>query len=354
MSENSENSRRVEAARLKAFIKTAYLAAGLPNGDADTAADVMTEIDLLGGSGHGVFRLPQYIRRIKAGGINVTPNIHLEHETDSTALVNGDNCVGSLAVHRATEVAMEKAEKMGVGWAGVKMGNHAGTASVYARMAMEKDMIGIYSAVGSANHLPPWGGIEMLLSTNPIAIAVPAMDEPPVVLDMATTVAAYGKVKTAAQRGEQMPVGWMVDNQGNPMTDPTKSKEGFLVPVGEYKGYGMALVLGLLAGTLNGAAMGREVVDFNADDETVTNTGQFICAISLKAFGDVDEFKRQVDELARTLRASPTMPGFDSVRLPGENSQGIHDNFTKNGIIVHAELIKALDTLAQDLDINPL
>ncbi|MGY9016388.1 MAG: Ldh family oxidoreductase, partial [Rhodospirillales bacterium] len=125
-------------------------------------------------------------------------------------------------------------------------------------------MIGIYSAVGSANHLPPWGGIEMLLSTNPIAIAVPAMDEPPVVLDMATTVAAYGKVKTAAQRGEQMPVGWMVDDQGQPLTDPTKSNEGFLVPVGEYKGYGMALVLGLLAGTLNGAAMGREVVDFNA------------------------------------------------------------------------------------------
>ena len=247
MSDNSASPRRVDAAKLKAFIKTAYLAVGLPDGDADIAANVMTEIDLLGGSGHGVFRLPQYIRRIKAGGINVTPNIHLEHETNATAVVNGDNCVGSLAIHRATEVAMEKADKMGVGWVGVKMGNHAGTASVYARMPMKKDMIGIYSAVGSANHLPPWGGIEMLLSTNPIAIAVPAMDEPPVVLDMATTVAAYGKVKTAAQRGEKMPVGWMVDNQGNPMTDPTKSKEGFLVPVGEYKGYGMSLVLGLLA-----------------------------------------------------------------------------------------------------------
>lgn len=346
--------RRVEAASLKAFIKTAYIAAGLPDGDADTAADVMIEIDLLGGSGHGVFRLPQYIRRIKAGGINVTPNIRLEHETDSTAVVNGDNCVGSLAVHRATQVAMDKAEKMGAAWVGVTNGNHAGTASVYARMPMARDMIGIYSAVGSANHLPPWGGIEMLLSTNPLAIAVPAMEEPAVVLDMATTVAAYGKVKTAAQRGEEIPVGWMVDNQGQPLTDPTRSNEGFLIPVGEYKGYGMALVLGLLAGTLNGAAMGREVVDFNADDESITNTGQFICAVSLKSFGDVDDFKRQVDELARSLRASPTLPGFDSVRLPGDNSQALHDDFSVNGIPVHDELIKALDTLAQDLDISSL
>jgi len=120
-------------------------------------------------------------------------------------------------------------------------------------------------AVGSANHLPPWGGLDMLLSTNPLAVAVPAGEEPPIVLDMATTVAAYGKVKTKAQRGEQMPLGWMMDRLGKPLTDPKRANEGFLLPIGEYKGYGLALVIGLLSGTLNGAAMGRNVVDFNAD-----------------------------------------------------------------------------------------
>ena len=183
-------------------------------------------------------------------------------------------------------------------------------------------MIGLYIAVGSANHLPPWGGVEMLLSTNPIAVAIPAMEEPPIVLDMATTVAAYGKVKTAAQRGEQMPEGWMIDRDGKPLTDPTKANEGFLLPIGGYKGYGLALIFGLLAGTLNGAAMGRDVVDFNADDETPTNTGQAILAISLRAFGDPNVIKRQVDEVARTMRSSPLLPGADAIRVPGEVSHG--------------------------------
>ena len=133
-------------------------------------------------------------------------------------------------------------------------------------------MIGIYLAVGSANHMPPWGGVELLLSTNPIAFAIPAFEEPPIVLDIATSVAAYGKVKTKAQRGEVMPEGWMIDSFGKPLTDPKRAEEGFLLPIGGYKGYGLALGFGLLAGTLNDAAFGRDVIDFNKDDTTPTNT----------------------------------------------------------------------------------
>ena len=143
------------------------------------------------------------------------------------------------------------------------MSNHAGPASLYARMPAAHDMVGMYFAVGNANHLPPWGGLDMLLSTNPIAVAVPAQREPHVVLDMATTVAAYGKVKAKAQRGETMPEGWMIDRDGQPLTDPRRAEEGFLLPIGGYKGYGLALIVGLLAGTLNGAAMGQDVIDFN-------------------------------------------------------------------------------------------
>lgn len=215
----------------------------------------MVLADLRGSDGHGIFRLPQYVRRIKAGGTNLRPNIRVVQETDATALVDGDNGMGHLVMQFAAQVAIEKAQRGGIAWAGVRQSNHAGPAALYAMMPLARDMIGIYIAVGSANHMPPWGGTELLLSTNPIAFAIPALAEPPIVLDIATSVTAFGKVKTKAQRGEPMPEGWMIDAQGNPLTDPKRAEEGFLLPIGGYKGCGLALVFGLLAGTLNGAAL---------------------------------------------------------------------------------------------------
>jgi LDH2 family malate/lactate/ureidoglycolate dehydrogenase len=221
-------------------------------------------------------------------------------------------------------------------------------------MPMAHDMIGLYFAVGNANHLPPWGGLDMLLSTNPIAVAVPAGDEPPVVLDMATTVAAYGKVKAKAQRGEMMPVGWMIDRLGQPLTDPKRAEEGFLMPIGGYKGYGLALIVGLLAGTLNGAAMGKEVIDFNHDDTSTTNTGQAIMAIDLSAFGDVAQFKARVDQLVRDLRASERMPGVERIWLPGEQSHEKRAANERDGIALPAALRKQLDAFALEMGLPTL
>jgi len=343
--------RRFPAADLRAFISRAFQAVGVPPDDADTIARLMTEIDLRGGDGHGIFRLAQYIRRIRAGGINVSPDIRVVRESPATAIVDGDNCVGHLAVHRAAQIAMDKAAACGIGWVGTRNSNHAGAASVYAMMPLAREMIGLYSAVGSANHLPPWGGIEMLLSTNPIAVAIPTAEEPPVVLDMATTVAAYGKVKTAAQRGETMPEGWMIDRKGNPLVDPKRADEGFLLPIGGYKGYGLALIFGLLAGTLNGAAMGRDVVDFNKDDTTPTNTGQFVAAIDVKVFAELDVFKRDADLVVREMRSSDLLPGFDRIRVPGEGSHAVFDQRSRQGIPVPDELLQVLQSLAGDLAI---
>src|SRR6187455_940958 len=281
----SEQTRRISATALQAFIARAFEAVGVSTAEAKVIAELMTRADVNGADGHGVFRLPQYIRRIKGGAVNLKPNIRVEREAAGMALVDGDNGMGHLVMRFATEKAIAKAKTAGVAWVGVKWSNHAGPASLYAAMPLEHDMVGLYLAVGNANHLPAWGGLDMLLSTNPIAVAVPAGEETPIVLDMATTVAAYGKVKTKAQRGETMPVGWMMDRQGRPLTDPRRANEGFLLPIGDYKGYGLALLIGLLAGTLNGAAMGKDVVDFNADDTTPTNTGHAIVAISVDAFG---------------------------------------------------------------------
>jgi LDH2 family malate/lactate/ureidoglycolate dehydrogenase len=215
-------------------------------------------------------------------------------------------------------------------------------------------MIGLYVAVGNANHLPPWGGTEMLLSTNPIAIAVPAATRPPLVLDMATTVAAYGKVKTKAQRGETMPEGWMIDREGAPLTDPKRADEGFLLPIGGYKGYGLGLMFGILAGILNGAAFGRDTIDFNADDETITNTGQFVVAIDIAAFMDLDTFKRQIDVVWDTMKSSPLLPGFDQIRLPGERTDQIEQENREKGVPIHPSLAPALAKLAEELGIEPL
>jgi L-2-hydroxycarboxylate dehydrogenase (NAD+) len=344
--------------RLKAFIQEALTKLGLPEADAATVAALMAEADLQGSDGHGVTRLPQYARRIRAGGFNVRPDIRVSHEHISTAVVNGDNGMGHLVMKRAAEIAIEKARTSGIAWVNSQYSNHAGPASLYATMPLAHDMIGLYFAVGNANHLPPWGGLDMLLSTNPIAAAIPAGDEKPIVLDMATTVAAYGKVKTKALRGETMPEGWMIDRKGKPLTDPKRAEEGMLLPLGGmeagYKGYGLAMVIGLLAGTLGGAAMGRDVIDFNHDDDSVTNTGQAVAAINVAAFGDVATFKKNVDNLIRDLRNSQRMPGVDRIFVPGERSHATRATRTRDGIPIARALMRTLDQLAGELGIAKL
>jgi len=339
---------------LREFIARCLRATGMPDADAATVARLMAEADLQGSDGHGVIRLAPYVRRIRNGGINLRPDIRVAQERAATALLDGDNAMGHLVMSRAAELAIDKARRCGIGWVGSRLSNHAGPASLYARMPLAAGMIGLYFAVGNANHLPPWGGLEMLLSTNPIAAAVPAGDEPPIVLDMATTVAAYGKVKAKAQRGEAMPEGWMIDRQGRPLTDPRRADEGFLLPIGGYKGYGLALLVGLLAGTLNGAAMGRQVIDFNKDETSITNTGQAVVAIDPAAFGDPARFRAAVDTLVRDLRGSEKMPGHERIWLPGEHSHERRLAHARDGIPMPPALIAALAKLAAELGVAPL
>jgi L-2-hydroxycarboxylate dehydrogenase (NAD+) len=350
----SSDSVRVSHEQLRLFIARAFEAEGLPASDAMQIATLMAEADLQGSDGHGVIRLAPYIKRIQQGGINKQPNIRVIHERAASAVIHGDNAMGHLVVSKAVDLAIEKAKTAGVAWVGCRYSNHAGPASLYARKPLEHDMLGLYFAVGNANHLPPWGGMDMLLSTNPIAAGIPAGDEPPVVLDMATTVAAYGKVKVKAKRGEMMPEGWMIDRQGKPLTDPKRADEGFLLPIGEHKGYGLALIVGLLAGTLSGAAMGKDVIDFNADFKSTTNTGQAILVIDLSAFGDPADFKSRVDTLVRDIRDSARLPGVDRIWLPGEQSHGKRQRYAEQGIPVPLAVKKDLDALSEQLRIAPL
>jgi L-2-hydroxycarboxylate dehydrogenase (NAD+) len=336
------------------FIANALQANQVPAADAALVAQLMIKSDMVGADGHGIFRLPAYIKRIRAGGINLNPNIHIEREQGATALINGDNALGHLVMNRAIEIAIEKVKKHSVCWVGSHFGNHSGAASVYVRKLAERGYIGIYMAVGNANHMAPWGGIDLLLSTNPIAIAVPAGGHPIVLLDIATTVAAYGKVKVAAQKGESIPDTWMIDRNGQPITDPQKSGEGSLLPIGGYKGYGLALMIGLLAGTLNNAAVGKDTIDFNAHHDLITNTGQTIIAVDPSAFGDRERFVERVITLVNDLKASSRLPGVNQIRVPGDGSAKVMAERMKRGIPISPELKEALNQCAKECGVAVL
>jgi L-2-hydroxycarboxylate dehydrogenase (NAD+) len=351
----ADAAQRVPAAAIASFIADALRTLGFAEQDAGTVAELMTEADLTGADAHGVFRLPSYVKRIKAGGTNPRPNIQVTRNAPAAALVDGDNGMGHLVMARAAETAIEIARETGFAWVGARMSNHAGAAGVYAALPLAHGMVGIYSVVASANHMAVWGGVEMLLGTTPLAVAIPAGEEAPVVLDIATSVVSYGTIKTHLLQGRELPEGWMVDRaDGKPLTDPKKSAQGLLLPIGGYKGSGLSLVLGLLAGPLNGAVFGRDVVDFNADQTTVTNTGHFILAFDVAQFTPLDTFKSEIDRHLRDLRESKVLPGFDAIRLPGEHRRQRRDDRARNGVPLVAELLTQLDALAADLSVQPL
>jgi LDH2 family malate/lactate/ureidoglycolate dehydrogenase len=346
---------RYPARAIVGLLTDSFVKLGLPAVDAAKCAELMCEADLTGADAHGVFRLPLYTRRIRGGAINLKPAITVERTAPATALVDGDNGMGHLVMAKAAETAIALARESGIGWVGARRSNHAGAAGVYAAMPIPHDMVGIYGVVASANHMGVWGGVDLLLGTNPIAFGIPAGEEAPVVLDIATSVVSYGTVKSHALQGKAMPQGWMVNKaDASPLTDPKRSADGVLLPIGGYKGSGLALVLGLLAGPLNGAAFGRDLFDFNFNDTDECNTGHFIVALDIARFSTVPQFKAEMDRHLRDLRSSKRLPGFDAVRLPGQERRARRDDRTRNGVPMPPELIAQLDTLAVELGVKRL
>ena len=348
MTDKDQLPRRFKAKALVDFTERVLTAAGLPQLDAESVAKHIMQADEIGSDSHGIFRLPQYVDDIRSGRIKTHPTLRILTETNATAVVNGDQGFGHLTLKTATDLAITKAAEQGAAWVGVNHGNLAGPGAIWVREILSHDMIGIYGAVGGNNLVPPWGGSERLLGSNPLAIGVPGGEEPPLVLDMATTVASNGSIQLKAQQGESMPEGWMIDPDGNPLTDPTKSKEGFLLPIGDYKGFGLAMMVGLLGGVLNGAAMGRDVTQEHP------NIGQFIAAVSVESFGDVETFKRNVDTVARDMRDSGKLPGVEDVRLPGDASEVKRLGRIINGIPVAEGLLEGLNKVAEDLKVERL
>jgi len=335
--------------RLKSFVVEILVRLDVLPEHAEIAARRLIDADLRGRNGHGLIRIPQYVARIEAGGINLRPEIQLLRETPVSGLVDGDNGLGQVVMTMATETAIEKAIRSGMAWVGTVHSNHAGAAGIYTALALEQDLIGIYMAVASANVMPPWGGSERLLGTNPISIAIPAGDETPLQIDIATTVASHGTIKVVAQAGESMPEGWVIDSEGNPITDPRKADDGFLMPIGGYKGSGLNMAIGLLAGVLNDAAFGAEVIDHRAVLDRPANTGQAILVMRPDLFRDLQEFKSAMDNHLRQMRESGP-PG--AVHIPGDGAVRLEAEQRSLGVEISPTLLGELRGLADRFELH--
>lgn len=351
----AQDTRRFPAATLRAFLTDALRACALSDADAATVADAMLEADLTGSDAHGIFRLAGYVRQLKRGAINPRAGIRLLERSPATALIDGDHGMGHLVMTHAANLAVELARATGVGWVGARRSNHAGAGATYASIPLRHDMVGIYGAASSVNHMAPWGGSEPLLGTNPIAVAIPAGSEPPVVLDIATSLASNGAIRTHELEGKPMPQDWVQNRKdGSPITDPRRISEGTYLPMGGYKGSGLSIVIGLLAGPLNRAAFGRDIRDFAAPAGSEGNVGQFVIALDIARFVPLDAFKAEIDRHIRDLVASRRLPGGDGIRVPGMGRAARRTEREKNGVPLHATILAQVDELAKSLDIAPL
>jgi LDH2 family malate/lactate/ureidoglycolate dehydrogenase len=344
----------IPLAHMLAFATEVFRACGLTDADAAIVADALVEADLTGSDAHGMFRLAQYARALREGRVNPRPDLRLIRGGPATAVVDGDNGMGHLVMTFAAEQAVAIARETGVAWVGSRNSNHAGAAGVYAAIPLAHRMIGIYGAASSANHMAPWGGAEPLMGTNPIAVAIPAGEEAPIILDIATSVASFGTVREHALQGLPIPEGWVIDRAGMPITDARRATQGTLLPIGSHKGSGLSLMIGILAGVLNGAAFGRDVRDFRTDATRAGNTGQFVIALDVARFMPLATFTAEIDRHARDFRASTPLPGIDAVRLPGEERRRRRHERSRSGIAFPPPLMQQLDELAATLKLAPL
>lgn len=346
------------AAVLRAFCERTFQHFGVPADDARVAADVLLRADLRGIDSHGVARLVTYVDMLELGRINPKPKPFVVRETPSTATYDGDNGLGLVVGPKANALAMEKAKACGSGWVSVRNTNHYGIAGWYVLEALKHDLIG-WAMTNSTKLVAPLWGAERMLGTNPIAIAFPGKEEPPIVIDLATCAAAYGKIEIAKRRGEPVPSGWAIDKSGAVTTDPQGMIDGgALLPLGSdrehggHKGYALALMVDVLSAVLSGANWGPFTPPFALRQEVPARSvgkgiGHFFGALRIDGFVDPDEFKRQIDDLVRTFRATKPAPGTEGPLLPGDPERACVTDRAKHGIPLVLPVVRDLESVAR-------
>jgi L-2-hydroxycarboxylate dehydrogenase (NAD+) len=332
--------------------------AGLPAADAELAADVLLAADLRGIDSHGVARLRGYVDALRTGQVNPAPELRVVRETLTTATVDGDNGLGLVVGPRANEMAMDKALDAGSGWVAVRNTNHFGIAGYYVLQALERDLVG-WAMTNSSALVAPLFGVGRMLGTNPLAIAFPGHEEPPIVIDFATSAVSFGKIEIARRQGIPIPEGWAIDVRGRPATDPQAVYDGgALLPVGStrelggHKGYALAMMVDVLSGVLSGANWGPFAPAFAIEQQPAGSVGDgighFFGALRIDGFIDPDEFKRQVDHLVRTFRATPPAPGTGGPLIPGDPEREAEILRRRDGIPLIPPVAADLEALAAE------
>ncbi|MEM6643753.1 MAG: Ldh family oxidoreductase [Bacteroidota bacterium] len=353
----------VSANELKRFTQDIFCKIGCPEEEAGQAADVLVSADLRGVDSHGVARLSGYIRLHEKKRLNAAPNISVLHETPSTAVIDGDLGLGLVVGPAAMKIAIEKAKKVGTGWVSVQNSNHYGIAGYHAMMALKEDCIGI-SLTNASPLVSPTFSKERLLGTNPIAVAIPAKEQPPFVLDMATTTAANGKLEVLQRKGLSAPSGWLQDSKGNITTDAKGLIHGGAMrPLGgdrahgSHKGYALGAVVDILSAVLSGANYGPWVPPFVAFIDPAPNPvgkglGHFFGAMRIDAFREADEFKSHMDNWITRFRDSDSINDESKVLIPGDPERLMTEKRLKEGIDLIAPVVQELRKLSDQLGVR--
>jgi L-2-hydroxycarboxylate dehydrogenase (NAD+) len=343
---------------LREFSTRVFLHFGTPQEDAAQAADVLASADLRGIDSHGVARLYSYVGMLSEGHINPKPRISTVRSTQSTATIDGDNGLGLVVGPQANRIAMDMAAKVGSGWVSVRNTNHFGIAGYYVLQALERDLIG-WAMTNSTSLVTPLWGMERMLGTNPIAIAFPGKEEPPIVIDMATCAAAFGKIEMARRRGKAIPSGWGIDSEGRATTNPDDTVNGgALLPLGSdrerggHKGYALAVMVDVLSAVLSGANWGPFAPPFalrlKIPGRSVgKGIGHFFGAMRIDGFMDPDSFKRQIDEYIRVFRATKPAPGTSGPLIPGDPERQAEKWRRENGVPLILPIIEDLRDISR-------
>lgn len=343
---------------LREFSTRIFLHFGVPPQDAAQAADVLASADLRGIDSHGVARLYSYYGMLSEGHINPRAKIAMIRSTPSTATVDGDNGLGLVVGPQANRIAMDMAEKAGSGWVSVCNTNHFGIAGYYVLQALRRDLIG-WAMTNSTSLVTPLWGMQRMLGTNPIAIAFPGKEEPPIVIDMATCAAAYGKIEIARRKKQPIPLGWGIDNQGRDTTNPDDPVNGgCLLPLGSdrerggHKGYALAVMVDVLCGALSGANWGPFAPPFALrqaipERSVGKGIGHFFGAMRIDGFIEADEFKRQIDDYIRVFRTTKPAPGTDGPLIPGDPEREAERERVNDGIPLVLPVVEDLRAISK-------
>ncbi len=335
---------------LEALARNIFQAIRVPPAGAEWMAQLLVRANLRGHDSHGVIRIPQYIASWRRGEANPTAEPQIVQQGPASALIDGKLGFGQIVARRGMELAMEKAAAVGVSTVGVFNSNHIGRLADYTEMALTREMLAIMAvnAGGAGQRMAPWGGRAPRLSTNPIAFACPAGNAAPISFDIATTVAAEGKVRVKRNRKEQVPLGWVLDAEGRPTTDPNAlygSPQGTILPVGGHKGYSLALMIEVLAGIMARAGYSKE------SPGPVLN-GIFMIVVEIARFVPPATFRAEVDDLVRYLKSSPTVPGTDRILVPGEPEAITEAERRRSGIFVEEQTWHQIEEIARELGVQ--